>query len=148
MFQGPRRENRQKRGSDLLRIGNSRWYLNGRLYVERLQANFPSEALDIHMYYVAPSPARSLPSAVAGEHGSWLCSLAGLLFVLCNRIHFVSMWLSAQINISSVISVLYSDTHMRTQAHTLLPILPQIFASMISFTSQIDVPEMNTILLN
>lgn len=60
------------------------------LYVERLWANFPSEALDIPMYYVALSPTQSLPSGVAGEHGSLLCSLAGFVFVLCNGVHFVS----------------------------------------------------------
>lgn len=37
------------------------------LSVEILWANFPSEALDIHLSYMAPSPAQTLPLAMAEE---------------------------------------------------------------------------------
>lgn len=54
--------------------------------MERLWTDFPSEALDIHMCYVAPSLARPFPSAMQES-----MSLAGCLLVPYNGIHFVSI---------------------------------------------------------
>ena len=98
VFQGSRREKRQKQGHNLLHVGGGRWTFKGQAFCGET-----SEALVVHTSCVVASPAQSLPSAVTGEQGSrrtvrldlYLFPVMGFILSACSPDqHFQCDWYS------------------------------------------------------